>query len=207
MGWKQVAKTGGGGDFEKAPPGNHPAVLVALIDLGVQENEYNGEKTYQHRGFFCWELTGEKNSKGFNHLIGIDLTMSMDAKSKLRGWVDAWRGRKTNDGEEFDISSLLGKKCLLSVTEKNGYPKIAGVAAVPKGMTVTEATHHLEIFSLDDIKPDGSFTIPDWLPYLYGEPLKTVIERRCEEDQVAEATTGAPTEQHKADTAQLQEMF
>ncbi len=201
--WKQVAKTGGGGDFEKAPPGNHPAILVALIDLGVQENDFQGTKSYQHRAFFCWELTSEKNTKGVNHIIGIDMTVSMNEKSKLRAWVDAWRGKKTNDGEEFDISTLVGKKCLLSVTEKNGYPKIAGVGGVPKGMTVADATKPLAIFSIDDIKADGSFTLPDWLPYLYGEPLKTIIERRCEQED--EAPKG---DAHEPDDAkQLAEMF
>ncbi len=206
MGWKQVAKTGGGGDFEKCPPGNHPAVLVALIDLGVQENEFNGEKKYQPRAYFCWELTGEKNSKGFNHLIGIDLTVSMDAKAKLRGWVDAWRGRATTDGEEFDISTLVGKKCLLSVTEKKGYSNVSGVAAIPKGMTVAPPTKTLTTFSIDDIKPDGTFTIPDWLPYLYGEPLTEVIKRRCEKEDEPEKGD-ANEDGIKSDSEQLQEMF
>ena len=155
MSWKQVAKSGGGDNFEKAPPGNHPAVLVALIDLGVQENEFNGEKKYQHRAFFCWELTSEKNTKGNNFIIGIYLTVSMGDKAKLRQWVDAWRGRKTNDGEEFDISSLVGKKCLLSVTESRGYSKVNGVAQVPKGMAVPKPTHQLTTFSIDDIKTAG----------------------------------------------------
>ncbi len=206
MGWKQVAKTGGTGDFEKAPPGNHAAVLVALIDLGVQRNEFNGEEKFQHRAFFCFELTDEKNKAGNNHLVGIDLTRSMDAKSKLRGWVDSWRGRKTNDGEEFDISSLAGKKCLLSVTDSKGYPKVTGVAAPSKGMKIPEATRPITIFSIDDIKPDGSFTLPDWLPYLYGEPLKTVIERRCEEEDDAKGDAHEP-DRDKKDAEQLQEMF
>ncbi len=205
MGWKQVARASTG-DFEKAPPGNHPAILVALIDLGYQANDYQGKVTYPLRAYFCWELTSEKNKEGNNFLVGIDLTVSMDTKAKLRGWVDSWRGRVTPDGEEFDISTLVGKKCLLSITEKRGYSNVSGVAAIPKGMTVAPATKPLTTFNVADIKPDGSFTIPEWLPWLYGKPLKDVIMARCEkEDEPAKGD--ANEDGIKSDSEQLQEMF
>ena len=173
--WTRKA-TATGGDFEKAPPGNHPAVLVAIIDLGTQENEYQGVKRYEERAYFCWELVNEKNTAGKNHLIGIDLTVSMNEKAKLRQWVEAWRGRKLAEGEEFDIRKLLGQKCLLSVTEKNGYSKVAGVAAVPKGMGVAGSERTPVLWSIET--DEGKTPVPEWLPWLYGSKLSDVVATR-----------------------------
>lgn len=177
--WKRKASTSGG-DFDKAPPGNHPAVLVAIIDLGVQENEYQGVKKYEERAYFCWELTSERGSNGKNHLIGIDLNVSLNEKAKLRKWVESWRGKKLMEGEEFDIRKLLGQKCLLTVIEKGGYPKVDGVAAVPKGMTVPSPERTPIMW---DIEEDESKTpIPEWLPWLYGSKLEDVVATRCVKD-------------------------
>lgn len=177
--WKRKASVSAG-EFDKAPPGNHPAVLVAIIDLGVQENEYQGVKRYDERAYFCWELTSEKSTTGKNHLIGIDLTVSMNEKAKLRKWIEAWRGKKLVEGEDFDITKLLGQKCLLSVAEKNGYPKVEGVGAVPKGMNVNAPEHTPILWDID--ADEGKTPIPEWLPWLYGSKLADVVATRCVRD-------------------------
>ncbi len=200
--WKQKAKSGG--DYEQAPPGNHPAVCVAIVDIGVQEQEFAGEKKYQRRAYFCFELVSEKSKAGNNFLLGIDLTVSLAEKAKLRAWVEAWRGKKIADGEEFDISVLLGKKCLLSVIEKGGYARIQGVASMPKGMVVGEPTHKPFIFSVDDIK-DDTYDLPDWLPWLYGETLKAHIDRRCEEVEDGNAKEPDPKAAARAASAKDEE--
>jgi hypothetical protein len=198
--WKRKATTTGG-DFEKAPPGNHPAVLVAIIDLGVQESEYQGVKKYDERAYFCWELTSEKTAQGKNHIIGIDLTVSMNEKAKLRKWIEAWRGKKLNEGEEFDITKLLGQKCLLSVAENKGYSKVDGVAGVPKGMTVNAPEHTPILWSIEE--DEGKNPIPDWLPWLYGSKLADVVADRCVKDEgppagpPAGAPAGAPAAQQE----------
>lgn len=190
--WKQRASSRGDGEgFAKAPPGNHPAALVAIVDLGDQKNEYKGVETVQRRAFFCWELVLEKvPGTSRNHLVGIDLTVSLNEKAKLRQWIEAWRGKKLADGEEYDISVLLGKKCLLNVEEKNGYPKVSGVAAVPRGMAVPEPQTKPFLWGCEKIEEEGGINLPDWLPYLYGESLKTHIEGRVTKDQREPAMAG-----------------
>lgn len=179
--WKQQAKKGGDGN-DKPPPGNHPAVLVAIVDLGTQKQEYQGKVSWQRRAMFVWELVMEKQAgfKDRNHLIGIDLTVSLNEKAKLRQWIEARVGRQIPEGGEYEIDKELGKPCLLSVVEKNGYPKVDGMKAVPKGMTVPPAQNAPFLWSLDDAPEDGSITLPDWLPYLYGEPLADHIRRSKE---------------------------
>jgi hypothetical protein len=180
--WNQKVNSGKGEGFEKAPIGNHPAVLVAIIDMGKQEQEYGGNVTYPHRAFFVWELVTEKMSgtKERNHLIGIDLTVSLNEKAKLRQWIEARVGKKMPDDAEYDISKELGQKCLLDViANKKGYPVVNGMKAVPKGLAFPAHQNAPIAITLDDFKT-GAVTIPDWVPYLYGEHLADVI-RRCEE--------------------------
>lgn len=179
--WKTKPSKGGDGEYEKAPAGNHPAVLVAMIDMGTQEQEFKGEIKELHRAFFCWELVGEKTKGGKNHLIGMDLTVSLNERAKLRGWIEARIGRPLGEEEEYDFLQELGKPCLLNVVmNKSGYPKVDGMSAVPKGMTVPSPTFTVTSWHLDDYEATGKIDIPSWLPYLYGESVTDHI-RRCGE--------------------------
>lgn len=193
--WTPKASKGNGDGFPKAPAGNHPAVLVAIVDLGTQKQEYQGNVTWQRRAYFCWELTAEAvpGFKDKNFLVGLDLNISLNEKAKLRKWIEARVGKQIPEGVEYDIRKELGQKCLLNVAEKNGYPKVEGMGAVPKGMAVPDAKTPPFLFSLDERKPDGSFELPDWLPWLYGSKLGDVI-LECKEIANPDATGGGVTE-------------
>ncbi|HYE20938.1 MAG TPA: hypothetical protein VEA69_21005 [Tepidisphaeraceae bacterium] len=190
--WKQKASSGGGGSYEKAPAGNHPAVLVALIDMGTQEQEFGGEVKEQHRIYGVWELVTEKKADGSNHVVGLDLTLSLNEKAKLRKWIEARLGRLIAEGEEYDVLSELGQPCLLNVVEKNGYPKVEGMSSVPKGMQVAKPTYPLTAWHLDDLEKTGQIALPSWVPYLYGEPLADHIKRAKELVGKSVATGAAP---------------
>ena len=165
--------TSGGGNFEKAPPGNHPAVLVAIVDMGHQEQEYQGKRSLQHRAYFVWELVSKKQSGGkLNHLIAIDLTLSFNEKSKLRKWVQSRLGKVLPDGMDFDITTELGQPCLLSVVLNGDFPKIEAVSAVPEGLTVPPPLIKPFAWKLDLARLSD---IPGWIPYLYGKSIQDHI--------------------------------
>lgn len=177
--WKQTAKKGGEGSFEKAPPGNHMAILVALIDLGEQYDEYGGEGKWTHRAYFVWELVAERMSGSKrNHVIGIDLNVSLTEKAKLRKWIEARTGKAIPDGAEYDISRELGQPCLLNVVTKNDFPKIDSLGALPKGMPVPTPTYPPTLIGLDDFR--AGTPVPEWVPYLYAESIPDVIRRSKE---------------------------
>lgn len=181
--WSMTAGKGQGGGTEKAPPGNHVAVLVGIFDMGRQWQEpfdKSKEGYYQHRAYFVWELVNEQiaGTTGKNHVIGIDLTLSLNEKAKLRKWVEARTGRVIPDGSAFDPTTELGQPCMLNVVEKNGYPKVEGVAAVPKGTTVPGPTYTPVAVLLSEF--EAGTPIPDWCPWLYGSPLADHINA-CEE--------------------------
>lgn len=171
----------GGGTTERAPAGNHPAVLVAIIDLGEQWNDgYQGAPgSWQHRAYFVWELVTKKQTgfKDRNHVIAIDLTWSMNEKAKLRLWIEARTGRKIPDGESFDILTELGKECLLNVVMNGDYPKIAGLSAIPEGFTIPPALLKPVAWELDE-KNLGA--IPEWCPWLYGTSIPDVVRQSKE---------------------------
>lgn len=178
-----ATKDNGGGEFERAPAGNHPAVLVGLIDMGTQHiKAYKpGDKDKdQHKGFFVWELVTEKTKTGASHLIGQDLTLSLNEKAKLRAWVEARLGRRIGESEQYDIAAELGQPCLLTVVEKNGYPRVNGMAAVPKGMTVAAPTIKPFAWHLSQAETTGKVELPSWVPWLFGRPLGEHI-KECRE--------------------------
>jgi len=175
MSW--VAKTTSGqGAYEKPPTGNHPAVLVAIIDLGRQWQEPFDKAEpgkFQHRLYFVYELvtkkmTGKVNE---NHTVAVDLTFSMHEKATMRKYIESRLGKKIVT-DQYDVTQELGQAVLLSVVEnKNGYPKIGGVSAVPDGLPVPPALNKVLAWKLGD-----SFAaIPPWLPYLYGRAIPEVI--------------------------------
>lgn len=176
MGFAKIKASAGGagGGAEKPPAGNHAAILVGLFDMGHQWQEPFTPKDkgyFAHRAFFVWELVSEKMSGSErNHVIGIDLTMSLKGeKSKLRKFLEGRMGKKIAEGFEFDPMTELGQPCLLNVIEKNGYPKIEGVAALPKGWPLAKSGYEPVAIGLEEFRT--GVVIPDWCPYLYGSPL------------------------------------
>lgn len=183
MSFTATASKGEGG-FEKAPPGNHPAVLVGIIDLGEQwEEPFNSKPDptsgkvqkakWVRKVYYVYELVTKKRAgMAGNHLIAIDLTFSMNEKAKLRKWVEARLGKTLPDGAEYDVTQELGQPVLLNVKEKNGYPRIDGVSGVPEGLSVPAPHFKPAAWVLDPAKLSE---VPGWVPYLYGRKITDVI--------------------------------
>lgn len=198
-GWKATVSNGmqDGEGFEKAPAGNHAAVCVAIVDLGHQRSEYNGEEKIQHRLYFAWELVDEPMSgtKGRNHVVGIDLTYSLTEKAKLRKWIESRTGQSMADGSDYEIADELGQACMLSVVANaKGYPKVDGVGRLPKGMDAAaikaKANHTPIAYHLSDF--DDGKDLPNWLPWLYGKSLSDHIKARVSEDDRPKPAGRAP---------------
>ena len=177
-----LKQTKGGGKQEKAPPGNHLAILVGIFDMGTHEITYKEKVSIQHRVYFAWELTGEVIAGTTkNHIIGTDLTFSLNEKATLRKWIESRTGKSIpEDGASFDIASELGQPCMLSVVMNGEYPKIAGMAAVPKNIlkVFPNPTYPLTLVELDQFK--AGTPIPEWCPWLFGNELADHI-RACRE--------------------------
>lgn len=176
----QVTKPSGGGQSEVPSAGNHAAVLVGIIDLGtrLKPNSFNAEQQKRHEVFLVWELTDEqKSASNINHTIAKALTLSFHEKANLRKLIEGWRGNPFKEGEAFDLTVLLGKKCLLNVIHKQSgdrtFAEVGGVSPVPKGMTVPANKVKPLAWDIGEGSP-----IPDadWIPWFYGHPITDEIE-------------------------------
>lgn len=174
--WKTRASNKDGGNFEAPPPGTHPAVCVGIIDLGTQEDTYQGETKRQKKLYLCWELVHRKKMDGDNFIVALECTWSLGKKAKLRGLIEGWLGRQFHDDEEFELPGLLGKPCLITMVDHNGYPRINQVGAPIDGMDVPGAlTTPLLYHTSDSTTTDQEPPIPEWVPYTYGVPIKEKI--------------------------------
>jgi hypothetical protein len=175
--WKQKASSSQSQDRELVPQGTHPSACVALVDIGTQTRNYQGTDTTKRMIFVVWELVEEASKP----VIGKDFTLSLHEKSLLRDFVRKWRGKDMAEGEEFDISVLLGKTCNLIVTHKKSgdrdFAKVEGVSGLLKSQKVGAPSREPFLWSVDD----GDIAdLPDWLPYLYGKSIPDWVEESHE---------------------------
>ncbi len=182
MSFKRKSKSSEG-DFELPPGGSYAAVFIGLIDLGTQPREYNGKKWEEDKVYLLWELTGEADSEGDNFVVGKDYTFSLHEKANLRKMIEAYYGKRFPDDYEFDLLLLMGKPCVLGISEgKSGndkkYVEVTSVAQPTKGQIVPPPVRKLFIFDFEFVEnPAIDPVIPDWVPPLYGRRIVDEIKQ------------------------------
>jgi hypothetical protein len=167
--------------FEQPPVGAHVARCIKLIDLGTQENDYQGKVTHPRQVMITWELPNsvmeEGDAKGKPFIVSKFYTQSLSEKANLRKDLMNWRGRDFTEEElaGFDAKNILGKPCMVSITlTEKGKARVSSVMAIPKGMSCPEQVNPSVILSLeyDEFNQD----IFDSL----GKGLKNIIEQSPE---------------------------
>jgi len=132
-------------DFKIAPAGNHLARLYSIIDIGHQETVWKGDTKIMHKVVFTWELHGEDNDgqplatdDGKPLIVSKRYTVSLGDQSTLRKDLESWSGKKMTeeDRKGFDLKTLLGKFCMLSVvhSEDGKYANISSINSVPSAI-------------------------------------------------------------------------
>jgi len=124
-----------------------------VIDLGTQENEYQGDISWKRQVLIIWEVPAETNGNNEPLTISKFYTLSLHEKSNLGNDLASWRGRPFTDQERqgFDIAALCGVPCMLNVMEgKNGKPRVAAVLPAPKDSPVAEQYHNSVVFAITD---------------------------------------------------------
>lgn len=163
--------------FNNAPLGNHVARLVAVVDLGVQEVQYNGELRDTPQVYLVWCLLScDPNKDGTQPMIGKVYTQSLHNKSGLRPVVDVLAGRHVMDGDEIDIRDYLGTPSLVHVEEKSGYTRVGSVTPLPKGVSVP--AQPVPSYSSDwrEIAILNPGQVPAWVPPIFGVSVEDVCK-------------------------------
>lgn len=154
--------------FEQAPADTHIARCIKLIDLGTQRGEYQGTPTVRNQVMITWELPNAKMTKGEAagkpFIVSAFLTNSLGEKAKLRGWLEAWRGREFTQAElkKFDLQNILGKPCLVTVIHnEKGRAVITGVTKMPGGFECPPQVNKTLSFWLDEFDENAFAALPE----------------------------------------------
>jgi len=157
-----------GGDFVSVEPGSYVARCYKLTDLGTQTSEYQGKINTKNQVLITWELPNEMmppNDEGVSKPFSVSkfFTNSLHEQANLRHDLEAWRGKAFSEEEldGFDLMSVLGKPCMLSIVEKaSGGTKVGSVSAIPKGFEVPPQFNLEESFWLEEFSQTGFDSIP-----------------------------------------------
>jgi hypothetical protein len=169
-------------EFELPSEGSHQAVCVAVVDLGTQENTYEGTVTVAHKVYLAFELAGDTKEDGSPFVVGRDYTFSLNEKAALRQVAKALRGKDVGPDEEIDLRGFLKKPCIVALEAKQtgagkNYVKLSGVTPPMKGTKPAACRLEPVYWEIDS---GEEFPEAEWLPYLYGTPLRKVLEASAE---------------------------
>jgi len=127
---------GGGGDYTPAPAGVYQAVCCDVVDLGIVESEWQGQKKSAHKVRLIWQIDARMDD-GRPFTVSSRYTASLHEKARLRADLQSWRGRAftVEELQRFDLEKLIGAGCLLNVmhTSRNGktYADVASIMPLP----------------------------------------------------------------------------
>jgi hypothetical protein len=138
--------TENGGSYQLPPEGNHLGRCVQVIDLGTQNDTYNGKPKKLHKVRLGWELPEERAV--FNEergeepfLVSKEYTLALGERANLRHDLESWRARRFSESEleAFDVSKFLEATCMVNVihrisAKKRKYAHVNGVTPLPKGI-------------------------------------------------------------------------
>lgn len=129
---------------EIIPEGSYAARVYQIVQIGQVPNTFPGsEYPTVPKLRITWELDETREFDGEQKplVIGGKYTISLGDKSNLRPIVEGILGKlDEEDMETFDMKSLLGKTCMISILHKTSkatgkeYAVVVSTAALPKKM-------------------------------------------------------------------------
>lgn len=106
-----------GGDFKPHPEGIHPAICIDVVDLGLVETEFQGQKKMVNKVKLVFE-SEQKGEDGKACTVSKNFTASLHPKAKLAEFLGKWRGRPVLPGETIDLAKLIGACCTLVISHQ-----------------------------------------------------------------------------------------
>ena len=170
-----ATSSGSSQGFDPIEAGSYPARCYSMVQIGTNEEVILGLSKDLHKVRITWELPTEmkvfKEENGEQPMvISKEFTLSMHEKSTLRQFLESWRGKSFTEDEakSFDITALLGKPCLLSISHKvakngNTYANISGVNLLPKGMECPPQINNTFELSYDKWDETKFESLPDFI--------------------------------------------
>ena len=162
--------------------GSTIGVLVSMVDLGLQETNWDGEKKMSPKVRLGFELPdqvieGEVVENGKTTkvtkpmMVSLELTRSLGERATLRKHLESWRGAAFTSKElaSFSLKNLLGKAALLTLMHKTSqagrqYCAISAISKLPKGMTAPKESVNSHLFyEIEQGASEVFYSMPEWL--------------------------------------------
>ena len=158
-------------NYEPVPIGSHVARVYQVIHVGTVEG-FQGK--LQNKVRITFELPNEerefKQGEGPKPMsISGDYTLSFHEKSNLRQLIEACCGAMEGELEVFDVESLLGKTCLITVKQKDRqsgdgkFSFIDGATPLPKGMKCPDPVNETKVLNYTNFDRALYDSLPDFL--------------------------------------------
>ena len=183
-------KTGGG---FKPETGIHRAVCCQIIELGTQDQEYEGKNSGPAQEikytFEFVDIELEHNGEKYHPMWGIRETKILGKRSNMKKFLEGWRGRPFTEEErkDFDWGAPLGKPCMLVIgPNTRGNAKLTTISATKEKF---EGTRELREFWIEEEDINNPF--PEWMP----EWIRKIIENSYEYSGKPEEEPGNPVDE------------
>ena len=207
-----VIKDSGGGDFEGHPAGVFASRCIRIVDLGTQDETFEGKPKKQRKVIFFFETSemmtqGELAGKPF--IMNREFSVSLGEKATLRKCLESWRGRKFTQVEldGFDIVNVINKPLMLNIVaytkgnKKEGV-KIDAMMPLPGGMSAAKAVSEMFHFSLYD---DTGECVKPLDTENYRKLGKFWQGKIAESPEYKQAVSGIKAEQMAGDMADMED--
>lgn len=153
---------------ELCPAENMRGLVTKIFYLGTIPNFYEPDRDPVEQVAFFFELDAE-DSEGRRHVLSKVMTYSLHPKSTLSKWFSPILGSNwPKENEQFDITSILGLSCMVSVTHylkrdgKTG-AKINSISKLARGMEPLESDSDQYCMSYDDPQWSEHKGVPQWV--------------------------------------------
>lgn len=129
--------------FQLPPEGQHPAVCVDILDLGLVETEWGQRAMVEIR----WQIEAD----GVRYLVRRRFGKTLHERGQLRPFLEAWRGQAFTPDElrGFDLERLIGANALLTVvhrtTERGTFANVIAAARIPRGLPRLEPRDYVRV--------------------------------------------------------------
>lgn len=161
----------------RIPPlegGTYLAVCIGVVDIGRQYN--TNFKKYADKLMLMFEVPSEiieVEGEEKPRWLSREYTASLNEKAALYKHLVSWRSKMfsddelSEDGNGFDIRSMLGQPCMLTVivkdTEGGSYNRIENISSIPKGIPAPVTEAELLAFDIDERDEEVFGKLPEWI--------------------------------------------
>ncbi len=168
-----IIATDRGGDFELPAAGSYLAKCYQIVDIGTQNELFQGKPTKPTHKVIMWfelledeEGTAYRMSNGEPFSIMQKYTLSTNSKANLRKHIDAWRGKPLSDAEAkgFNLVKLLGQACRLQVSlDERGDRTWVNIASIGYTKKNPDGVNPTSWWTVSKPDMEAYIKFPDWL--------------------------------------------